>query len=77
MNGLLEHDEKLAFAFAVSTLAPEKITTPPVQNALHSPLTLLEPKNKASVGHQSFWCAERKAGVGAMRDRPSDLPLDV
>ena len=48
------------------------MTTPPVRNALHSPLILLEPKNKTSVGCQwiSFihlvrwaesggWCCER------------------
>jgi hypothetical protein len=29
LNGLLEHDEKLAFAFAVSTLAPEIMNNSP------------------------------------------------
>jgi hypothetical protein len=68
MDGLPEHDEKLAFVFAVSTLAPENLTTPPVQNALHSPLILPEPKDETSVGLPMIWCAERKAGVGAVRD---------
>jgi hypothetical protein len=40
---LLEHDEKFAYAFAVSTLASR--ATPPVQNVLYSPLIELNPKS--------------------------------
>lgn len=53
--------------------------TPPVQNALYSPLVLLEPNEalKTRVGPSYLRCAERKAGVDAMRELKSDLPLDV
>lgn len=61
---------KNLFTFAVSTLASSKSgVTPPMQNALYSPLVLLNPKkHKAQVvGHQ-FGCAEQEAGVGAVRE---------
>jgi hypothetical protein len=49
-DGWLEHDENIAFTFAVSTLA-SVIVTPPVRNTLHSPLVLLNPKsNKDKSG---------------------------
>lgn len=35
------------------------------------------PRNKTGVGPPMIWCAERKAGVGAVRDHWNDLPLDV
>ena len=70
-SGFCPCDEKLAFAFAVSTLA-SIMTTPPVQNALHSPLILLEPQEQDKCGlpmnDEFIRCAERKAGVGAVRD---------
>jgi hypothetical protein len=60
--------KSLPFTFAVSTLASSKLEwTPPVQNALHSPLDPAEPRIRTGVGHPNR-CAERKAGVGAMRD---------
>jgi hypothetical protein len=40
----LERDEKLAFAFAVSTLARCKL--PQCRTLHHSPLILLEPKKQ-------------------------------
>jgi hypothetical protein len=61
----------LPFTFAVSTLAPSQSgVTPPMQNAFTFPLGLAEPRKHktTSVGHQFFWCAGRKAGVGALRD---------
>jgi hypothetical protein len=73
----LERDENLAFAFAVSTLAPQRGILPQCRVLYIPPLSCLNPKsNKTSVGHQ-FWCAEQEAGVSAMRVYQSDLPLDV
>jgi len=72
-----EHDENLAFAFAVSTLVPQHCKIPQCRMLYIPPWSCLNPKsNKTSVGHQS-WCAEQEAGVGTMRVYQSDLPLDV
>ncbi|KAF9223347.1 hypothetical protein BS17DRAFT_134941 [Gyrodon lividus] len=60
--------------FAVSTLAPSSWSTPPVQN-VYIPPRPCEPKSMCRVWAASG-CAERKAGVGVMRDE-NDLPLDV
>lgn len=73
----LSSDEKLAFVFAVSTLAPEKYDDSPSAERFTFPLDLAwTQKSETSVGPPN-WCAERKAGVGAVRDHWSDLPLDV
>ena len=42
-------------------------STPPMQNALYSPLIRLNPHNIDWRGPPSIWCAERKAGVDTMR----------
>lgn len=76
----VEHDEKIAFTFAVSTLASSTAEQLLQCGMLYiPPLSLLNPKGiETDVGRQiCFWCAEQKAGVGAMRDCKSDLPLDV
>jgi hypothetical protein len=71
MDGQLPmNDEKPCLcirSFHSSILQPG--ATPPVQNALHSPLDLAEPKSiKEQVwATDSNWCAERKAGIGAVR----------
>jgi hypothetical protein len=61
--------KKLAFAFAVSTLAIRIIRLPQCGTLLHSPSVLLEPKkHKKSVGHQATGALGGKRGSDAMRD---------
>jgi len=57
------HDEKLAFTFAVSTLAcSQDGVAPPMQNAFRFPLDVAEPKKALDKSGPPMWCAERKAG---------------
>ena len=67
------HDEAFRL-FAVSTLVPS-IGVLPQCRTLIFPLAPCEPKSMCRVWAAS-WCAEREAGVGAMRAN-KDLPLDV
>ena len=79
--GTVEHDEKIAFTFAVSTLASSIAEQLPQCGMLYIPPSVFaEPKRHRDgvwAANFFFWCAEQKVGVGAMRDCKSDLPLDV
>lgn len=70
-----------SFAFHIrsfhSSILPKRSDSPNAERFTFSLESCWTQKSIGpSVGHQ-LWCAERKAGVGAMRDYSSDLPLDV
>jgi hypothetical protein len=65
-NGPTVYDENIALTFAVSTLASWRNS--PNAERFTFPLDVAEPKSIKQVWATILWCAERKAGVDAMRD---------
>lgn len=61
-----------SFAFHIRSFHSSILlgVTPPMRNALHSPLVCAEPKKQYDKLWATgiSWCAGRKVGVGAMRD---------